>query len=218
MIPSDDKQLLSVPARPIIPHTAVPHIADCEGAIRPPGGPVCSRAAARDDCHRRRCVADFGRSGSQSRRVCGGDALSAYSGSAGRLHRRRRAGSAARHFGQRQRAARGAGANTHRSIRQDWHADRRRRAPAFDRTGAGRTGRPRAAAWRGARASIASRAGRRGRAGGARSRLAASYAARCARDDGIRHCRRHRWSTGKRRFARSNLLTPRAGGVGAAGY
>ena len=45
-------------------------------------------------------LANFGRSGSQSGRICRGDAVSSYTGGASRIHRRRRAGGAARHFGQ----------------------------------------------------------------------------------------------------------------------
>ena len=63
------------------------------------------------------------------------------SGSAGCLHRRCGAGSAARHPGQGRRTAGGAGARPYRAVRQDGDVDGRRRAAAFRRSCAGRDGR-----------------------------------------------------------------------------
>ena len=53
------------------------------------------------------------------------------SGGAGRLHRRRCPGGPARHPGQGRRPARSAGARPHRAVRQDRHADGRRRAASL---------------------------------------------------------------------------------------
>ena len=50
--------------------------ADRESAVRAAGGPLCADLPAGHACCRRRRLADFGRSGSQSRRVCRGDAVS----------------------------------------------------------------------------------------------------------------------------------------------
>ena len=50
------------------------------------------------------------------------------------------------------------------------------------------------------------------------SRLAAASAARRARDDGIRHSRRHRWQDYERRLTGSDLRASPAGGLGAAGH
>ena len=75
---------------------------------------------------------------------------------------------------------------------------------------------PRAAAWRGARAGVAPRScARRGR-GRHRSLFAAAAAARCARNHGLGHSRHYRRQGCQRRFARSDLRSSRAGGLGAA--
>ena len=79
---------------------------------------------------RRRCLVFLGRSYPRPRRAGRGNALSADPGGASRLHRRRRAGGAARHPDQRRRSARGAGASPYGAVRQDRHADGRRRAAA----------------------------------------------------------------------------------------
>ena len=92
--------------------------------------------------------------------------LSAHSGSAGRLHRRRRPGGPARYPGQRRRAAGGAGARAYRAVRQDRDVDGRRRAAAFRRSCAGRDGRRGIDARRLARTGVASCHRQRHRSGG----------------------------------------------------
>ena len=92
-----------------------------------------------------------------SRRAGGGNAVPADPGGAGRLHRRRGASGPARHPRQGRRTAGGAGARAYRVVRQDRHADGRRRAVAFRRGCAGRERRRGIDARRFAGAGIASR-------------------------------------------------------------